>query len=685
MKHIKKPAIRIKIPKKLFMLMALLLFMTPITCSGTEQQSAVSSQIDSLFEQLTVALQADQNQPNAEMSPLANSLFEQISALSEADQNQANSEVPSQMDSLVEHVAALSQADKTQTGGDIEQKPPVSQPNQPQADGEIKQESLPTDQNQMAEVGIAIPSRSDDETIQSIYFKKDVGIRDALAFLAAKYQKNIVPSPKVDGKLAFTSLYKITFEEAMEAILGTEFRYEQKGNLIKVYTTEEYGKIRNDADRMTYKAFTLYYITAAEVKKLITPVLSGSSKLEVTAAAKTGVPIGDSLSGDSGGGDATAMYDTIVVYDYPENLKKAESIIASVDIRPKQVLIEATILSATLTEDTQFGIDWSTMAGVVTRVPSALAAVDGVKDMTKGAPDYFKSAGTGQVSKTGGLTIGVTHDNIGAIIKAIEETTDVTIMANPKILAINKQLGQVYIGKKIGYQSQTTQTTEGTTQAVEFLETGTKLSFRPYIGNDGYIRMDIHPKDSSGTLKTNSIPDETSAELMTNIMVKDGETVVIGGLFRNTITAGRSQIPVLGDIPILGALFRGTADQNKREEVIILLSPHIIKELSSLDGEQREEDVLRKKSGAIDSMQWMDRSRIVNEYYSAAVKAYQNGDIKTALDYTNMALNVCPTNLETIRLREKIIHQMYPGNTKKVKREMLEGFDSQYTGQWLRK
>jgi len=82
-----------------------------------------------------------------------------------------------------------------------------------------------------------------DKTIQSISFNKDLRIQDALRFLGGRYQKNIVPSPKVDGVLGFTSLYDVTFEEAMDAILGANFKYEQRGQLIKVYTKDEYKKI----------------------------------------------------------------------------------------------------------------------------------------------------------------------------------------------------------------------------------------------------------------------------------------------------------------------------------------------------------------------------------------------------------------------------------------------------------
>jgi len=459
----------------------------------------------------------------------------------------------------------------------------------PAAVGASSGETSSTTESRAAETG---------EKIQSITFKKDMRIQDALQFLAARYQKNIVPSPKVDGAITVTSLYDVTFEQALDAILGYGFKYEQEGNFINVYTAEEYKKIKEDPARMVYRLFTLYYISAAEAKKLITPVLSDNAKVEVTSAADTTFPTGESITTMTGGGDSTAMNDTILVYDYPENIEKAAELIAELDERPKQVLVEATIMDVTLTEDMQFGIDWSTLDDVVTGIPSFPASGGDIK---RGS-DYFKSAGTGQVAKSGGLTFAFAHGNIAAFVRAVEEVTDVTILANPKILAVNKQLGQVYIGTKLGYKSQTTQTQTSTTEQVSFLDTGTKLSFRPYIGDDGYIRMDIHPKDSSGSLK-GDVPDETSAELVTNIIVRDGQTIVIGGLFRDQVTAKRTQIPLLGDLPLIGLLFRGRADQTLRHEVVVLLTPHIIEEPSETAGEARAEDVQRKRFGAKNEVQ----------------------------------------------------------------------------------
>jgi len=522
--------------------------------------------------------------------------------------------------------------------------------------------------------------------IQSVNFKKGMLIQDALHFLQERYQKNIVPSAKVTGTINVTKLNDVTFEQALDAILGRDFAIETKGNIINVYTAEEYKAIQEDPERMVYEIFTLYYVTAAEAKKLVAPVLSGnaSAKIETTTAAETTFPTGESISAVIGGGDAAAMNDAVIIYDFPENVDEAAEIIKKFDVRPMQVLIEATIMSVTLTEGTQFGIDWQTLKG------TAVSALTGI---SAGAEDYLKSAGTGATvgssSLSGGLTVGFALGDVGSFIRAVEEISDVTVLANPKILAVNKQLGQVYIGKKIAYQTQTTVSEGGTaTEQVGFLDTGTKLSFRPYIGNDGYIRMDIHPKDSSGEVRTigeTTLPDETSAELVTNILVKDGETIVIGGLFRDKISTVRTQVPVLGDIPLIGLLFRGKADEIRREEVVVLLTPHIITEPSETDGDGRSDDVRRKREGALDGLQSIGRGKIAEEYYVEAVRSYAQGNATVAMENLRLALRLRPAYLEAIRLKERILREVSPEEAAMLDRIILEDADKREAPKWLRR
>ena len=131
-------------------------------------------------------------------------------------------------------------------------------------------------------------------------------------------------------------------------------------------------------------------------------------------------------------------------------------------------------------------------------------------------------------------------------------------------MVLNKQRAEFQIGEKLGYISQTiTETTS--TQSVEFLDTGTQLRIRPFITSDGVIRMEVHPELSDGevTVEPNGVtlPNKRLTEVTTNIMVRDGCTVVIGGLIQEQLTNTTTQIPVLGNLPLVGFVFRQTTER----------------------------------------------------------------------------------------------------------------------------
>jgi len=546
--------------------------------------------------------------------------------------------------------------------------------------------------------------------VQTIVFQPDITIQQALRVLGQRYQKNIVPSPNVDGVLSFTRLYNVTFDEAIEAILSPNLKYETVGQLIKVYTKDEYKKIKADTDRMVHEVFTLHYITAKDAVDLIRPVLSKAAQVQYSTPAESEISSagGGSTSGaagglsSGGGGDSLAQNDTIVVFDFPENIEKARQVIDSLDIRPRQVLIEATILAARLTEGMELGVDMSFMAGVRLEGTDASGAVQ--DDVLGGALEYSQSAqnpleqvddlagapietaGFASVGGTG-LRVGISAGDFRALITALESVTDVTVLANPKILAVNKQAGSVHIGRTLGYRSSTTISTGGiaTEGQVEFLDTGTRLVFRPYIGDDGYIRMDIYPKDSTAELNIEGVPDETTTELKTNIIVRDGETIVLGGLFRDVVTSMRDQIPLLGDIPIIGALFRGTTDLTQREEVIILLTPHIIDAAGQTDGEQRAADIGRKRYGARQTLQWISRSRLAEDHYVKAVELYTRGEAGEAMAELKEALRLRPTYFEALRLQERIIGETSPDEVAQIERIMLGVIDEEEAALWKRR
>lgn len=535
------------------------------------------------------------------------------------------------------------------------------------------------------------------QAIQSLSFKEGTTISAALRMLALKYQKNIIPTERVEGVITVTDLFNVTFAEALQAIIGTN-KFDMSDNFIMVYTPEEYEQLKADKRRMEYRIFTLYYISAEEAKKLLMPVVSEAGGIEATMAPVVGISSGDDLSVDEGG-NSMSLNDSIVMKDYPENIAEAEALIKELDVQPLQVLVEATILNATVTEGLDLGVDISFMAG--SNLLSGTSDTDTIvaqDNISRGSTGTSPIANVGNVPGTpietvgfasagmNGLRVGISTGDVRVFISALEQVTDVTVIANPKILALNKQVGTVFIGQNIGYRSSTTVSGSGVASSgeVKFMKSGTKLSFRPYIADDGYIRMDIYPKDSSATKQEDGTPLEFTAELTSNIMVKDGQTVVIGGLFRDSMTSSKSQVPFLGDIPVLGEVFKGVGDSVIRQEVIVLLTPHIIEAPSELEGEKRAEDVARKRMGARKGLHWIGVPRMAEESYSKAVAYYTDGDTCRALREVNWALNLRPTYVEAIRLRERIIIETSGDSSDTIERVMIHAIEKEDSQMWNR-
>jgi len=162
----------------------------------------------------------------------------------------------------------------------------------------------------------------------------------------------------------------------------------------------------------------------------------------------------------------------------------------------------------------------------------------------------------------------------------------------------------------------------------------------------------------------NVLPSETTTEVTSNVLVRDGHTIVIGGLFRERTSAGRSQVPVLGNVPYLGTLFRRTADDTTREEVIVLVTPHVVKQdLDEAKGQQIMEDVERLRIGQRKGLRWWGRERLAQSHIRWAKQELLAGDLEKAEWNIDMALSLEPRMIEAIELKEKITDKAYWSET----------------------
>lgn len=503
----------------------------------------------------------------------------------------------------------------------------------------------------------------------------EMPLADVLQLLSVEGKRNIVASPNVKGAVT-ADLYGVSFEDALRAILsanGAGFR--AVDNFIYVNTDQELAELKKaNSDQPTTRVFHLNYIAAKDAQGYVEPLLGEGENVSVSPEPSSGL----GSEATQGGGQSYASGDFIVVTASSDKLDQIQSLFNEIDMRPRQVLVEATILRATLNDQNSLGVDFSLVGGVDLEMLGATS--NAIQDLTLGTLPQARFEKMNAIATTdfvdslpkGGLTFGVIKDKVAVFLRALEQVTDTTVLANPKILAINRQKGQVIVGRRDGFLTTTVTQTQAI-QTVKFLETGTQLIFRPFIGNDGWVRVELHPEDSVGFVNAQGLPSEQTTEVTTNVMVRDGETILIGGLFREVTTDGRSQIPGLGNTPGIGQLFRANDESSTREEVIILLTIHVVKDQDryARASHQAWEDIERIRVGLRRGMLSTGRNRLAQSHYHQAITAHREGHPRRALWHLDLALRNNSQLLPAIKLKEQILQKRAWDDDGSVARSMI--------------
>ena len=486
-----------------------------------------------------------------------------------------------------------------------------------------------------------------------------------LRLLSIEAERNIVVSKAVSATIT-ADIYDAGFYDALEAILKVNgLGYVERGDFLYVYTEEEIQQVRTRETPPTSRIIELEYLNAVEAVKFATPLLSEIGVVQAPAEPPEfqipdDVPVGK---------DDYASGAVLVVYDYPENVERVAGLIADLDVRPVQVLVEATILQAEITEANAFGVDFSVLADLdFADFTSPLSTVGqllgGDSETELGTNGQSVSSTVGNTSGASGLRVGILDSNAAVFVRALDEVTDVTLISKPKLLTLNRQPARVLVGTRVGFLNSTTTTDTATVQEVDFLNTGTQLRVRPFVTKDGRIRLELKPQVSDATLRETTtpdgalvtIPDEDTTELVTNLIMRDGQTAVLGGLFTEDTASTRRQVPFLGDIPVLGAPFRGQDDNVVRSEIIFLITPTIIEDDTLVEsGEAAERYVSRVRIGSRRGLLPWSRERQVGRLLVEAERHMEAGDRREALLRVERALTLAPSSADARTLRAELL------------------------------
>ena len=489
---------------------------------------------------------------------------------------------------------------------------------------------------------------------------RDIEIRDALSFLAQKADLNIVPTNQVSGRMTLM-VKDASADDVLEIIIrSNRLAYEKVGAIYNVMTEKEYrdryGKGFDDIRQV--KVFSLQYVAPEQALAVIDSVKSSIGKaladtesgtLTVLDTPEKIAEIAQTLEGLERKGTirifslkyaqaedvakqmrteidmkklgmvkADVRTNQVIVQTMPERMNDVAQMIAGLDQKTREVLIEARIIQVKLTDSLSSGVEWEglfetsqkngTTSYVGTYPPSSVTSDTDWRSRKKVLEDTgyigaYPFSGTTSNFSASQPRVGTEQMHVGVVgkndydvmISYLKTLGDVKILSNPRLAVTNNQEARIHVGERQAYITTTTtagQTTTTVSEQVTFLDVGLQLFLTPAINEDGYVTLRIKPEVSSvtGSLVTgqdNRIPILDTSTAETTVMVKDGATVAVGGLRREENSVDSQQVPFIGRIPILGMLFKSEQNRKQRSELLVLITAHIIQGDELVTGEPR--------------------------------------------------------------------------------------------------
>jgi type IV pilus assembly protein PilQ len=433
---------------------------------------------------------------------------------------------------------------------------------------------------------------------------KDADIRNVLKIISYKAGVNIVTTPEVMGNVSIR-LVDVPWEKALDVILRTYgFAYEKTANIITVAPVEKLTALKKQEVELAQvqptvsEVFKLKYIDAQDAKKAIEPQLSARGKITVLEmTGQAGWEFGGSELGKRKRvvEERLGRSKVLIVSDIPPVLSKIEEVVEQIDVMPQQVLIETRLMEVNRDKLKDIGFDWGTGSSGASGYATAPTDIGLSKDKNAMATRNLASEFTPSIfgPKEGTTTFPGTYpykaglelifkqltgSQFEVILHALEEDADTNTLSAPRIMTLSNQEATILVGTRYPILKTEISGTETTTTTVTldyYQDIGIQLNVVPQVGADNYINMVIHPAVTSytTTLGTNAYPIIDTREAETRILMKDGETVVIGGLLKDVKAKETMGIPFLSKIPILGPIFRRDTVDTQKIDLLVFITP----------------------------------------------------------------------------------------------------------------
>ena len=400
---------------------------------------------------------------------------------------------------------------------------------------------------------------------------QDIDVRSVLQLIADFTNLNLVASDTVQGGITLR-LQNVPWDQALDLVLKTKGLDKRKiGNVLLVAPADEIAarerqelesqKQISELAPLRRELLQVNYAKAADIAKLFTSVTSAEAKID-----------------ERGSITVDERTNNIIAYQTQDRLDELRRIVAQLDIPVRQVMIEARIVEANVDYDKSLGVRWG--GSVQNKGNWNTSGVSNGSSTTIGTPGSTSTnspfVDLGAAGNTSGIGIAFITDNVllDLELTAMEKTGNGEIVSQPKVVTSDKETAKILKGTEIPYQEASS---SGAT-SVSFKEASLSLEVTPQITPDNRILMEVKvTKDEPDYLnKVQDVPPIKKNEVNAKVLVNDGETIVIGGVFSNTQSKVVDKVPFLGDVPYLGRLFRRDVVSEKKSELLVFLTPRIM-------------------------------------------------------------------------------------------------------------
>ncbi|MCP3431667.1 type IV pilus secretin PilQ [Stutzerimonas stutzeri] len=405
---------------------------------------------------------------------------------------------------------------------------------------------------------------------------QDIDVRSVLQLIADFTDLNLVASDTVSGNITLR-LQNVPWDQALDLVLKTKgLDKRQVGNVLLVAPADEIAaRERQELESqrqiaelapLRREVVQVNYAKAADIARLFQSVTNNGG----VAEERGSIAVDDRTN-------------NIIAYQTQERLDELRRIVAQLDIPVRQVMIEARIVEANVDYDKSLGVRWGGNLGAGNKWSAW--GKNGNLDIEDGEdggqqitwPMNTPFVDMGAVGSTSGIGLGFVTDNaiLDLQLSAMEKTGNGEVVSQPKVVTADKETAKILKGSEVPYQEASS---SGAT-STSFKEAALSLEVTPQITPDNRIIMEVKvTKDEPdfSQAATTGVPAIRKNEVNAKVLVTDGETIVIGGVFSNTQSKSVDKVPFLGDLPYLGRLFRRDLVQDRKSELLVFITPRIM-------------------------------------------------------------------------------------------------------------